>query len=173
MLITPIRRGCLATDVLWLRCALDVRLKKFECDLPYTEVGWRSRAVEFRRLKRAGAVGGIEVLTIDLRRPGDGFLRPSCVGFDAKLAQLFVVPKAQLEGFLACPVLKATPPGCMPSVYVHHNPYRHDLPRLVARLCKYPPSLLRGDAFSVLDYLEARRGNQMVAGFGTLALKKR
>jgi hypothetical protein len=48
----------------------------------------------------------------------------------------------------------------------HGQPERLDLARAVARLCRYPPWLLRGDPRQVLDSLAARSGLRLGAAFG-------
>jgi hypothetical protein len=169
-IVTPVRRGARANDV--LRRAPDVRTSRREYDSPRADIGWGGRWLEHLRLRRACALGGHEVLTVAVRRPDDGSMRPAWVGYDATMAQLLVVPGDRLDDFLASPIVQTVPVECPPTVHVHYDPDRRALPRLVASLYAYPPSLLRGDADSVLDYLEARRGNPMVAGFGTPKMKQ-
>ena len=48
----------------------------------------------------------------------------------------------------------------------HDGPDRRDLARAVARLCRYPPWLLRGDPGRVLGALSARAGLRLGAAFG-------
>jgi hypothetical protein len=48
----------------------------------------------------------------------------------------------------------------------HSRPDRLDLARAVARLCRYPPWLLRGNPEQVLDSLAARAGLRLGAAFG-------
>jgi hypothetical protein len=48
----------------------------------------------------------------------------------------------------------------------HSEPDRRQLARAVARLCRYPPWLLRGDPGQVLDSLAARAGLRLGAAFG-------
>ena len=48
----------------------------------------------------------------------------------------------------------------------HSQLDRLDLARVVARLCRYPPWLLRGDPGQVLDYLAARADLRLWAAFG-------
>ena len=48
----------------------------------------------------------------------------------------------------------------------HDRPDRTDLARAVARLCRYPPWLLRGDPAQVVAALAARAGLRLGAAFG-------
>jgi hypothetical protein len=119
---------------------------------------WVPRAVDFRRLAAAGALGGIEVLTVAVVRD---------VGFRIRVRQLLVVPADRVTAFLADPRVRAHE-DLTPRLRTFREPRRFQLVRLVAGLCLYPPSLLRGDRTTTIEYLAARPRLRLTATFGCL-----
>jgi hypothetical protein len=107
-------------------------------------------------LQKYPALGGYEVIAISAAARGR-----AAGPWEVAIRQILAVEPAHLP-LLQPPQYKRI----RIRISRHSQPDRLDLARAVARLCRYPPWLLRGDPEQVLDSLAARAGLRLWAAFG-------
>lgn len=114
--------------------------------------------------KYAGAVGGLDVLTISPAFKGRGEYRAAS-GWKTRRRTIFLVPTAKAEAFSRKPRIAA---GELVTLLRLDNPTRNQFASWIAWSEQYPRALLALDSppERIVQYLEARKDHNLVATFG-------
>ena len=125
------------------------------------------RTAEFRQLKQAGALGGLEVLRFKPRYipdPADPAVK-GISGWTLEARQIIVVPTAAVDGFLAHP--KVQSPHQVKARAVAAVTDRLALAKLVGWACEYTPHLLYGPLNYTKGTYTYRRTRRLATRFGS------
>ena len=132
---------------------------------PDPAIPYVTRGQETRWLRAAGATGGVEQIHVE-HAPATA---EAPAGWVVEVRQFLVVSRADLERFLAAPMVAASPRAAV-RLQPHAEVTRIRLAALVGGVFRYPRFLLNGSPAIVLAYLAAREGSLLSSRFGILRL---